>query len=160
MKSPFEKGLVSDFANFEFMNDYILRNLGFTEHPVASDIVYTETLCNTTHKREKMLELFFEAYGAKRVLPLCEPLISMYQHQLAGHSLDRFSQDFGVVISVGYKYCLVIPIVEGKPDFSHARRVSVGTNDCFNLMSKSFTLKYEHLGTKIDFRTLKVEPAQ
>lgn len=138
------------------MNDYILRSLGYTDHPIGGDIVYTETLCNTLHKREKTLELFFEAYGAKRVLPLCEPLVSMYQYQNAKDSLERFSRDYGLIVSIGYKFCLIIPIVDGKADFTHSRRVSIGTSDCFSLMSKSFTLKYEHLGTKIDFRTLKV----
>lgn len=156
VKCPFEKGLVSDFGNFEFMNDYILRNLGYNDHPIGGDLMYSESFCNLTSKREKTLELFFEAYGVQRILPLSEPLISMYQYQKPETPLDRFSVEYGMIVSVGYKYCLVIPIIGGKADLGHARRINVGTSDCFNLMSKSLTLKYEHLSLKMNFATLKV----
>jgi actin-related protein len=142
------------------MNDYILRNLGYTDHPIGGDLVYTEAFCNLTAKREKCLELFFEAYGFQRMLPLCEPLLSLYQYQKPETPLDRLSVEYGMLISIGYKFCLIIPIIAGRADFAHSRRINVGTADCFTLMSKSLSIKYEHLSLKMNFPTLKVERAQ
>jgi actin-related protein 5 len=138
------------------MNDYILRNLGYSDHPIGGDLMFTETFCNLTSKRDKTLELYFEAYGVQRILPICEHLISMYQYQKPETPLDRFSVEYGMLISVGFKFCLVIPIIGGKADFTHSRRINVGTSDCLNLMSKNLILKFEHLSLKMNFATLKV----
>jgi len=130
--------------------------MSFTENPIGGDIAYTESFCNLSSKRNRTLELFFEAYGANRLLAVSEPLVTLYEHQSPKMPIDTLSIKHGLLISIGYRYCLVIPIINGQADFANSKRVNVGTYDSFNLMSKSFSLKYEHLGTKIDFPTLKV----
>ena len=138
------------------MLDYIFKSVGYSEFPVQSNLIYTEPFCNTTAKRAKTSELFFEAYGVNKLLTLSEPLVTLYNYQAPGDSLDKFSTKFGMLISVSHKQCHIIPLVDGKADPERARRVNVGVSDAMNLMSKVFSLKYEYLGTKMDFRTVKV----
>lgn len=132
-----------------------MKSMGFSEYPIGGDIVYTEPFCNLSSKRVKTHEILFEAYGANRLLTLSEPLVSMYQYQNKS-SIDKFGVSYGMLVSIGPKFCLVIPIVNGRADYSESRRVNVGTSDAFNLMSKSLNFKYEHLRPKFSFPALKV----
>lgn len=118
------------------------------------DLLCTEGFCNLSSKRGKAFELFFEGYGMNRVLPLSEPLVSMYEYQESA-PLTRLGPDYGMLVSVGNRNCMITPIIEGNADFYSSRRINVGLHDSFNVMSKMFTLKYEYLCTKMDFATLK-----
>lgn len=155
MKSPFEKGVISDFTNFEYMTDYIMKNMGYCDHPVGGDLLYTEAFCNLSLKRAKTHEIFFEAYGFDRLIPLSEPIVSLYEHQKEA-PLDALHADHGLLVSLGSKFCLVVPIVKGVADFSHSKRINVGTTDSFNLLYKTLHLKYEHLRPKFSFKAVKV----
>lgn len=138
------------------MLDYIFKSVGYSEFPIQDNLIYTEPFCNTNVKRAKASELFFEAYGINRLLTLSEPLVTMYNHQSASDSLDEFSTKFGLIVSVSHKCCMVIPIVDGKADFQWSRRMNIGVSDSFNFMSKVFALKYDYLGTKMNYPTVKV----
>jgi actin-related protein len=150
-----EKGLISDFTSFEYLTDYIFRTLGCSEFPMCGDIIYTEPFTNLSQKRESTLRLFFEGYGVNRLCPLPEPLVNLFDHPFKQQTVSKQSSN-GMVISVGYRQVFIIPILNGQPVMEDSRRINVGSYDCFNYMSKSLSLKYEHLASKFDFPTLKV----
>ena len=60
------------------MTDYVVRTMGASDYPVGGDLAYTEVFSNTSNKRNRTFELFFEAYGFDRLLALSEPLVSLY----------------------------------------------------------------------------------
>jgi actin-related protein len=150
-----EKGLLSDFTSFEYLTDYIFRTLGCSEFPISGDIIYTEPFANLSQKRESTMRLFFEGYGVNRLCPLPEPLVNLLDHPFKAQVASN-NQSNGMVVSVGYRQVFIIPIIGGRPAMEDSRRINVGSFDCFTFMSKSLSLKYEHLAAKLDFPTLKV----
>jgi actin-related protein len=77
VRSPYDKGLLSDITLFENTCDYIFKELGFRGESIDSPIMYTEPLLNPSKYRMQALELFFEGYGVPRALPCVDTFASL-----------------------------------------------------------------------------------
>lgn len=79
IKSPMNRGVISDFGLFEHCCDYIFRYLGFKDSALDCDIMISETLNTPLETRKSTMELLFECYGAVRVLPIVGALVDNFE---------------------------------------------------------------------------------
>ncbi|EGD83663.1 hypothetical protein PTSG_04268 [Salpingoeca rosetta] len=120
-KASMDGGLVVQWDLEESVLDHAFQCLGINTETVDHPIVMTEALCNPNVSRAHMSELLFEAYGCPRVAYGVDALFSHYynrpQHAQHGTSL---------IVSAGHHASYIIPVIGGRVDPTHARRVDVG----------------------------------
>ncbi|KAH8414113.1 hypothetical protein KR222_007304 [Zaprionus bogoriensis] len=172
LKSPFERNVITNWNHQEQIFDYIFTKMGLEgEDSVAHPIVLTEALANPNICRRQMSELLFECYGVPAVSYGIDALYSWRHHQQQHkHVADA------LIISFGYSTTHVIPVLDGRMQLEHVRRLNVGgfhiTNYLFRLMQMKYPvhltaiasrmekLVHEHCHIALDYREELLKWAQ
>ena len=133
VRSPWEQTLVTQYDLMEYLCDYAFANLGLTAN-VPHPIFMTEPLCNPNYCRAKMSELLFECYGVPGVGYGVQELLA-WDYNAVTNRASRASADDpldgdctgdALIVSCGYECSTVLPVIDSKPMFEHAARLSVG----------------------------------
>lgn len=81
-----------------------------------------------------MSELLFECYGVPGVTYGVDMLFSYLRHYR--------NMVPGLIVSCGYQSTHIVPILSGKADVKHARRIDVGGFHITNYLHRLLQLKY------------------
>ncbi|CAL1298090.1 unnamed protein product [Larinioides sclopetarius] len=137
LKTQFDKNVVTQFDVQETILDYIFSHLGIhTSGCVNHPIVMSEAVCNPNYSRQLMSELLFECYNVPQVSYGVDSLFSFYNYNAKSKGL------FGLVISLGYNTCHVLPIVRSRFDVRNAKRINIGSFNMANFFHRILQLKY------------------
>ncbi|XP_071802148.1 actin-related protein 5-like [Asterias amurensis] len=137
LKTQFDRDVVTNYDSQELVFDHIFTHLGLdTEGAVTHPLVLTETVCNPSYCRQLMSELLFECYHVPKLAFGVASLFSFYQN-----SPDSGTSD-GLVLSSGYQTTHILPMIQGKIDVTHSRRVNIGGLHSATFMHKLLQLKY------------------
>ena len=140
LKSQFEKDIVVNFDVQEHTFDYIFSHLGVDAGRVQVPVLITETLCNHPTSRVSMSELLFELYGAPKLAFGVDCLFSYGFNSHKSQPLTN-SNDC-LIVNSGAHSTHIIPVLDGKVDLSHAKRINLGGTHTLNFMHKFLQLKY------------------
>ncbi|KAH8265199.1 hypothetical protein KR038_000293 [Drosophila bunnanda] len=173
LKSPFERNVITNWNHQEQIFDYIFTKMGFEgQENINHPIVLTEALANPNFCRQQMNELLFECYGIPAVSYGIDALYSWDYYQ---QSRRRVSD--ALIISFGYSTTHVIPVLEGKIQLEHVRRLNVGGYHIITYLFRLMQMKYpvhltaitisrmeklvhEHCHIAVDYREELVKWAQ
>lgn len=137
LKTQFDKDVVTQYDVQEQVFDYIFTHLGInTQGSVDHPIVMTETLCSPNYSRHLMSELLFEGYHIPRVAYGVDSLFSFH------YNADTDSSSNGLIVSCGYHVTHLIPVLNGRAQLKHSRRINVGGNHLISFMHRLLQLKY------------------
>ncbi|XP_001359960.3 actin-related protein 5 [Drosophila pseudoobscura] len=138
LKSPFERNIITNWNHQEQIFDYIFTKMGFEgEQSIANPIVLTEALANPNFCRQNMSELLFECYGIPAVSYGIDALYSWEHYQNRRKKvLDA------LIISFGYSTTHVIPVLNGKLQLQHVRRLNVGGYHIITYLLCLMQMKY------------------
>lgn len=81
-----------------------------------------------------MSELLFECYGVPGVSYGVDSLFSYHRH--------NHTQQSGLIVSCGYQSTHILPVLYGKVDIQHARRIDIGGFHITNYLHRLLQLKY------------------
>ncbi|GIX73756.1 actin-related protein 5 [Caerostris extrusa] len=137
LKTQFDKNVVTQFDVQETILDHIFSHLGInTNGCVNHPIVMTEAVCNPNYSRQLMSELLFECYNVPQVSYGVDSLFSFYNYNAKSKGL------FGLVISLGYNTCHVLPVVRSRFDVRNAKRINIGFLQMSTFLQRILQLKY------------------
>ncbi|GFY52042.1 actin-related protein 5 [Trichonephila inaurata madagascariensis] len=137
LKTQFDKNVVTQFDVQETILDYIFNHLGINSNgAVNHPIVMSEAVCNPNYSRQLMSELLFECYNVPQVSYGVDSLFSFYNYNAKSKGL------FGLVVSLGYNTCHVLPLVRSRFDVRNAKRISIGTSNMDGFFHRILQLKY------------------
>ncbi|XP_061114656.1 actin-related protein 5 [Conger conger] len=140
LKSQFDRNVVVNFEIQELMFDYIFLHLGIgTEGSVDHPLVLTEAPCNPLHCRQMMSELLFECYRVPHVSYGVDALYS-FCHNNRKQGMEP--PQTGLVISSGYHCSHILPVINGRLDGGHCKRVNVGGSQVASYLQRLLQLKY------------------
>ncbi|XP_016977986.1 actin-related protein 5 [Drosophila rhopaloa] len=173
LKSPFERNVITNWNHQEQIFDYIFTKMGFEgQERVDHPIVLTEALANPNFCRQQMSELLFECYGIKAVSYGIDALYSWEHYQQRRQKISD-----ALLISFGYSTTHVIPVLGGKLQLEHVRRLNVGGYHIITYLFRLMQMKYpvhlnaitisrmeklvhEHCHVAVDYREELVKWAQ
>eukprot|EP00049_Salpingoeca_infusionum_P012587 m.231177 g.231177 ORF g.231177 m.231177 type:complete len:731 (-) comp15216_c0_seq1:2435-4627(-) len=116
-RSSMEGGLIVQWDLEEKILDHAFTCLAIDGNSVDHPVVMTEPVCNPNFSRQRMNELLFECYQVPSVAYGVDALFShFYNHPDAA---TRTS----LVISSGHHATYALPVINGRMDAQHARRV-------------------------------------
>lgn len=137
LKTQFDKNVVTQFDVQETILDYIFNHLGINSNgAVNHPIVMSEAVCNPNYSRQLMSELLFECYNVPQVSYGVDSLFSFYNYNAKSKGL------FGLVVSLGYNTCHVLPVVRSRFDVRNAKRINIGTSNMDSFFHRILQLKY------------------
>ncbi|XP_038046523.1 actin-related protein 5-like [Patiria miniata] len=137
LKTQFDRNVLTHYDAQELVFDHIFSRLGLdTEGAVQHPLVLTETLCNPNYCRQLMSELLFECYHVPKVAFGVDGLFSFYNNFPDAGTSD------GLVLASGYQTTHILPILQGKLDSTHCKRINIGGAHAVALMHKLLQLKY------------------
>ncbi|GFQ72130.1 actin-related protein 5 [Trichonephila clavata] len=137
LKTQFDKNVVTQFDVQETILDYIFNHLGINSNgAVNHPIVMSEAVCNPNYSRQLMSELLFECYNVPQVSYGVDSLFSFYNYNAKSKGL------FGLVVSLGYNTCHVLPLVRSRFDVRNAKRINIGTSNMDSFLHRILQLKY------------------
>ncbi|GFW16867.1 actin-related protein 5 [Trichonephila clavipes] len=137
LKTQFDKNVVTQFDVQETILDYIFNHLGINSNGVVNHpIVMSEAVCNPNYSRQLMSELLFECYNVPQVSYGVDSLFSFYNYNAKSKGL------FGLVVSLGYNTCHVLPLVRSRFDVRNAKRINIGTSNMDSFFHRILQLKY------------------
>lgn len=120
-----------------------MSNSDHVPHP----IIITERLGQPLHSRQIMTELLFEGYGVPSVTYGVDSLFAMESAWQQQGNTSRSGA--GLVIDMGHVSTNVIPILDGKPILSRAKRIPFGGSQASDLMLRLAQLKYPAFPTRM-----------
>ncbi|XP_060598270.1 actin-related protein 5-like [Ruditapes philippinarum] len=137
MRSQFDRNIITQYDVQEQIFDYMFSNLGInTDGKVDHPVVMTETVSNPNYCRQQMSELLFECYGIPKVTYGIDSLFSLFKnHPQPGKANS-------VVIDCGYQTTHILPVLHGRLDLEHCRRINIGGAHVDGLMQRLLQLKY------------------
>ena len=98
------------------MLDYCFSHLGINEE-IKNSVVMTEALCNPNNCRAQTNELMFECYGVPQVAYAVDSMCGAYYYGNIQNAL---------IVDSSYYSTSIIPILGGKIDLAHSKRIPVG----------------------------------
>ncbi|XP_060645156.1 actin-related protein 5 [Drosophila nasuta] len=138
LKSPFERNVITNWNHQEQIFDYIFTKMGYEgKESIGNPIVLTEALANPNVCRRQMSELLFECYRVPAVSYGIDALYSWQQHQ----QQHKGVQD-ALILSFGYSTTHVIPVLNGRMQIEHVRRLNVGGFHIINYLFRLMQMKY------------------
>lgn len=155
VRSPYDKGILTDIALLENTTDYIFKELNFRNDFIETPQIYTEPLLNPSKYRNQILQLFFEGYNIPRVQPVVDTFASIAK-TLKSSTYSKLPLNNGFIVDIGHSQTHVIPLMEGKVCFNEIRRINIGTIHILDTLSKYLTQKYSHIKEKQNVITLQV----
>ncbi|EDV91244.1 GH15134 [Drosophila grimshawi] len=150
LKSPFERNVITNWNHQEQIFDYIFSKMGFDgDDSIKYPIVLTEALANPNMSRRQMSELLFECYNVPAVSYGIDALYSWRHHQ----QMHKQVAD-ALIISFGYSTTHVIPVLGGRMQLEHVRRLNVGgfhiNSYLFRLMQMKYPVHLNAISSRID----------
>ncbi|XP_011299255.1 actin-related protein 5 [Fopius arisanus] len=134
LKTQFDRNVVTHFEAQEQIFDYTFTHMGIdTEGSVDHPIILTEAFLNPNYSRNLMAELLFECYNVPSIAYGVDCLLS-YKH-------NNCPSD-GLIVSFGYHTTQIIPVLNGRVDSKHARRINIGGFHITSYMHRLLQLKY------------------
>ncbi len=123
LKYPMEHGVIKDWSDMEALWNYAYSELKVSqlEHPV----LLTESILNPYSNREKIAEVFFEAYTAPAIFICSQALLSLYAS----------AKTTGVVLECGDGVCQCAAAYDGFMLNNTAHRIDLGGRDVTNYMN-------------------------
>ncbi|KAH8276792.1 hypothetical protein KR026_000909 [Drosophila bipectinata] len=138
LKSPFERNVITNWNHQEQIFDYIFTKMGFEgQDSIHNPILLTEALANPNYCRQNMNELLFECYGIPAVSYGIDALYSWEHYQQ-----KRKKVADALIISFGYSTTHVIPVLNGKIQLEHVRRLNVGGYHIITYLFRLMQMKY------------------
>ncbi|XP_037732419.1 actin-related protein 5 [Drosophila subpulchrella] len=138
LKSPFERNVITNWNHQEQILDYIFTKMGFEgQERIDHPIVLTEALANPNFCRQQMSELLFECYGVPALSYGIDALYSWEHHQQKQKKIAD-----ALIISFGYSTTHVIPVLDGKLQLKHVRRLNVGGYHIITYLFRLMQMKY------------------
>ncbi|KAH8382852.1 hypothetical protein KR009_005587 [Drosophila setifemur] len=138
LKSPFERNVITNWNHQEQIFDYIFTKMGFEgQESIKQPIILTEALANPSFCRQQMSELLFECYGIPAVTYGIDALYSWEHYQQ-----KRSKVSDALIISFGYSTTHVIPVLNGKLQLEHVRRLNVGGYHIITYLFRLMQMKY------------------
>ncbi|KAH8338962.1 hypothetical protein KR074_008233 [Drosophila pseudoananassae] len=138
LKSPFERNVITNWNHQEQIFDYIFTKMGFEgQDSIPNPILLTEALANPNYCRQNMSELLFECYGIPAVSYGIDALYSWEHYQQ-----KRKKVADALIISFGYSTTHVIPVLNGKIQLEHVRRLNVGGYHIITYLFRLMQMKY------------------
>ncbi|KAH8295145.1 hypothetical protein KR018_007963 [Drosophila ironensis] len=138
LKSPFERNVITNWNHQEQIFDYIFTKMDFEgQECINHPIVLTEALANPSFCRQQMSELLFECYGIPAVSYGIDALYSWEHYQQ-----KRKQVSDALIISFGYSTTHVIPVLNGKIQLEHVRRLNVGGYHIITYLFRLMQMKY------------------
>ncbi|KAL4218734.1 Actin-related protein 5 [Mactra antiquata] len=137
MRSQFDRNIITQYDVQEQIFDYMFSNLGIdTDGKVEHPVVMTEPVVNPNYCRQQMSELLFECYGVPKITYGIDSLFSWYKNH------QNPATGNGMVIGCGYQTTHILPILNGKIDIQHCRRINIGGAHVDGFMQRLLQLKY------------------
>ena len=115
-KSMFDKDILTNQSLEEHVLDYCFSHLGINED-IQNSVVMTEALCNPNSCRAQTSELMFECYGVPQVAYAVDSICGAFSSGKIENSL---------IINSSFQSTHIIPILGGKIDLAHTKRIPVG----------------------------------
>ncbi|KAH8310562.1 hypothetical protein KR044_001970 [Drosophila immigrans] len=138
LKSPFERNVITNWNHQEQIFDYIFSKMGFEgKQSIDHPLVLTEALANPNVCRRQMSELLFECYRVPAVSYGIDALYSWHQHQQQHKGVKD-----ALILSFGYNSTHVIPVLDGRMQLEHVRRLNVGGFHIINYLFRLMQMKY------------------
>ena len=145
LKSQFERDIVFNFETQEHVFDYIFSRVGVDADRVQTPVLITEALCNPPSSRVSMSELLFEVYRVPKIAFGVDCLFSYRYNYQKSQALANCTDCF--VVNSGAHSTHIIPILDGKVDLSHTKRINLGGSHTLNFLHRFLQLKYsQHQG--------------
>ncbi|PWN44568.1 actin-like ATPase domain-containing protein [Ceraceosorus guamensis] len=140
-RSPWDGDVITSTDLLENLIDYALLKLGVaSEGSVEHPIVMTETLCNPSFPRSLTSELLFETYGVPSASYGLDSLFSAYANGL----------EDALIVSSGHSGSHIIPLVGGRGDLNHAKKLNLGGSHATDFLLKLTQLKYPAFPTRVN----------
>ncbi|KAL1139299.1 hypothetical protein AAG570_006285 [Ranatra chinensis] len=137
LKTQFDRNVVTHYEVQEQILNYVFTHLGIdTEGSVNHPIIMTEAFLNPNYCRMLMSELLFECYGVPGVMFGVDSLLSYHK------DCNKDPLRTGLVVCCGYHTTHVIPVINGRADAHHARRMDIGGSHMISYLHKLLQLKY------------------
>ncbi|GAU97885.1 hypothetical protein RvY_09110 [Ramazzottius varieornatus] len=136
LRSPFDANVVVQYGYQEVLFDYALANMGLAdETSLNMPVVVTEPLLNVAFSRKQMNEMLFECYAFPHVAYGVDGMFAYYK------LMDKSCPD-GLIISLGNVSTHIIPVLNGKMDLAHSRRIDLGGLNMTLYLQRLLQLKY------------------
>ncbi|XP_066139076.1 actin-related protein 5-like isoform X2 [Euwallacea fornicatus] len=140
LKTQFDKNVVTHFEAQEHLFDYMFTHLGInTENCVKHPILCTEPVLNPNMSRQLMSELLFECYN---VPSICYGIDALFSYQYYHPQDIKQKSKNALLVSLGYQSCHIIPVLNDKTIFEHARRLNTGGCQIITFLHRLLQLKY------------------
>ncbi|XP_053380397.1 actin-related protein 5-like [Mercenaria mercenaria] len=137
MRSQFDRNIITQYDVQEQIFDYMFSNLGInTDGKVEHPVVMSEPVANPNYCRQQMSELLFECYGIPKVTYGVDSLFSWYKNH------PHPAKANAMVIGCGYQTTHVLPVLHGRIDLEHCRRINIGGAHVDGFMQRLLQLKY------------------
>ncbi|CAH1787781.1 unnamed protein product, partial [Owenia fusiformis] len=137
LKSQFDRNVITQYDVQEQIFDYLFSHMGIdSDGSVQHPICMTEPACNPNYCRLQMSELLFECYGVPEICYGVDSLFSLY------NNLPQPGKADAMVISCGYYTTHILPVLDGRLDGKHCRRINIGGANCDLFMHRLLQLKY------------------
>jgi len=141
-RSPFDRNVICHFESMEHILDHVFDGLGINgSSAVDHPIILTEAVCNPNYSRAKMSQLLFECYHVPYISYGIGELFSYWYHHRTETKSSLDLTD-GLIISSSHEVSLIIPILDGKPDFMSTACIPVGGLQSHRFLFDSLLLKY------------------
>ena len=140
LKSQFERDVVVNLEVQSHVFNYIFSHMGVNTDRVQVPVLLTETLCNPVSCRADMTQLLFELYRVPKIAYGIDCLFSYRYNQVRTPALSSCLDCF--IVNSGTHSTHIIPVLDGKVDLKHTKRINVGGAHTLNFMHKFLQLKY------------------
>ncbi|XP_013922691.1 PREDICTED: actin-related protein 5 [Thamnophis sirtalis] len=137
LRSPFDRNVPVQMELQEQLFDHGFQRLGVSSQGcVDHPIVITEAVCNPLYSRQMMSELLFECYQVPKVSYGVDSLYSFYHNKRQGWPCS------GLIVSSGYHCTHILPVLDGRLDARHCKRINLGGCQAALYLQRLLQLKY------------------
>jgi len=134
LKYPIEHGVVQDWDNMEKIWHHTFDNelrmiVGVEENPFDEDVcgvILTEPPMNPDENRERMTQIMFETFEARRFCPVSGAVLALYAS----------GRTTGVVVDSGAGVTSIVPVYNSNPVSNASVRMDLAGDDLTQYMDK------------------------
>ena len=134
LKYPIEHGVVQDWDNMEKIWHHTFDNelrmiVGVEENPFDEDVcgvILTEPPMNPDENRERMTQIMFETFSARRFCPVSGAVLALYAS----------GRTTGVVVNSGSGVTSIVPVYNSNPVSNASVRMDLAGDDLTQYMGK------------------------
>lgn len=148
VRSPFDGPLLTNWDSAEAVLDHSLGLIGY-EAGGTSPIAISEALLAPHLPHRTMQELLFEGYDAPKVAFGADVLAQCCLHVPPSSSPSAPDGGNMLLISVGSEATHIVPVLNGKPNLEHTRRINFGARHAAEFLHELLVLKYPNFPTPV-----------